>query len=137
VAYHSASELVAELHRRQSEMYGGGAIAHVAEMLAEEIVWHVPGSSPIAGDHRGRARVIEYFETRRRLAEATMRMRPGRLIEEGDSVAQFVEGEAQLGGEPVSWRTVGVYRVDLDAGQVREVSLVPLDVDLFDRIWSE
>lgn len=127
------AELVAELHRRQGEMYAGGSVDAVAELLAEDIVWHVPGTSPIAGDHRGIPRVIEYFERRRRLAGATMRMHPGELIADGEAVVQLVDGSAELGGETVEWRTTGVYRV---GGLVREVWLVPLDLDLFDRIWS-
>jgi ketosteroid isomerase-like protein len=131
-----AVALVAELHRRQREMYAGGAVEPVAELLAEDIVWHVPGTSPIAGDHRGAPQVLAYFEHRRRLADATMRMHPGEVLSEGDAVAQFVTGTAVLGGEQVTWLTVGVYRVDLDHGWVREVWLTPTDGALFDRIWS-
>jgi ketosteroid isomerase-like protein len=88
----SSVELVAELHRRQGEMYAGGSVDSVVELLAGDIVWHVPGRSPIAGDHRGVEQVIAYFERRRRLANATMRMYPGEVIATGDAVAQFVEG---------------------------------------------
>jgi uncharacterized protein len=129
-------ELVAELHRRQHEMYAGGSVDSVAELLAEDVVWHVPGSSPIAGDHRGVREVVEYFERRRHLADATMRMRPGASICVGDAVAQFVEGSAVLAGEQVSWQTIGVYRIAADHRRVQEVWLVPLDSELFDRIWS-
>ena len=132
----AAVELVAELHRRQREMYAGGPTAPVADLLSPEIVWHVPGASPIAGEHRGREQVIAYFEHRRRLAAATMRMSPGALICEGACVAQFVTGTAVLGGEQVSWQTIGAYRVDLEQRLVREVWLVPLDSELFDRLWS-
>jgi ketosteroid isomerase-like protein len=127
------ADLVAELHRRQGEMYAGGSVEAVAELLAEDIVWHVPGTSPIAGDHRGIPQVIEYFELRRRLASKTMRMSPGELIADGEAVVQLVDGSAEVGGEAVKWRTAGVYRVEV---RVKEVWLVPLDLDRFDRIWS-
>jgi ketosteroid isomerase-like protein len=132
----SPLELVAELHRRQGEMYAGGSVDAVVELLAPDVVWHVPGGSPIAGDHRGVAQVIDYFEKRRRLAGATMRIRPGGVLAEGEGVGQFVEGTAVLGGEEVSWQTIGVYRVDVERRLIREVWLVPLDSALFDRIWS-
>jgi uncharacterized protein len=132
----SPVELVAELHRRQAEMYAGGPVEPVVELLAADIVWRVPGRSPIAGDHRGAAAVVEYFESRRRLADATMQMRPGKALVEGDAVAQFVEGTAVLGGENVSWQTIGVYRLDAEHRRIHEVWLVPLDGELFDRIWS-
>jgi uncharacterized protein len=132
----SSVELVTELHRRQGEMYAGGSVDSVVELLAGDIVWHVPGHSPIAGDHRGVEQVIAYFELRRQLANTTMRMRPGEVISTGDAVAQFVEGSATLDGEQVSWETFGIYRVDPEHRWIREVWLVPLDGDLFDRIWS-
>jgi len=77
----SPTELVAELHRRQREMYKGGSIEKVTELLADDIVWHVPGSSLIAGDHKGKAEVIAYFEHRRHLADATMTMAAVKAIE--------------------------------------------------------
>jgi len=132
----SAAELVAELHRRQNEMYSGGSVDSVVELLAEDIVWHVPGSNPIAGDHRGAPEVIAYFERRRQLASATMKMEPGELLEMDDAVAQFVTGSATLDGERVTWQTVGIYRVDPEHSWIREAWLVPLDSDLFDRIWG-
>ena len=128
------AELVAELHRRQGEMYAGGSIDSVLELLTEDIVWHVPGTSPIAGDHRGGQAVAAYFERRRQLAHATMRMLPGPLLADGDAVVQLVDGSAELGGERVYWRTAGVYRIR--AERVAEVWLVPLDLRLFDRLWS-
>jgi hypothetical protein len=129
-----AVEMVNELHRRQGEMYAGGPVGPVAELLAPDIVWHVPGTSPIAGDHRGVEQVLSYFERRRELADATMRMHPGEVVSEGEAVAQLVEGSAMLDGEEVSWQTVGVYRID--SRRVREVWLVPLDLERFDRIWN-
>lgn len=130
-------ELVAELHRRQGEMYAGGSIVAVEELLARDIVWHVPGTSPLAGEHRGIAEVTAYFERRRLLARATMQMRPGsKAVCSGDAVAQFVEGAVILDGEQVTWQTVGVYRFDPERPLLREVWLIPLDLALFERIWT-
>ncbi len=127
-------ELVAELHRRQGEMYAGGSTEAVVELLSDDVVWHVPGASPIAGDHRGAQQVMGYFEKRRRLAGGTMRMSPGAVIGEGDAVAQLIGGSAVLDGEEVTWQTVGAYRVE--NGRIAEAWLVPLDLDLFDRLWA-
>lgn len=117
-------------------MYAGGPIDPVVELLPPDIAWHVLGSSAISGSHRGLAQVIDYFKKRRSLANDTMQMHPGEVIFEGDALAQFVTGSAVLGGEQVSWRTIGIYRVDLDHRWIREAWLVPLENDLFDRIWT-
>ncbi|MGH2832901.1 MAG: nuclear transport factor 2 family protein [Solirubrobacteraceae bacterium] len=127
-------ELIEELHRRQGVMYAGGAIEPVTELLAPDIVWHVPGSSPIAGDHCGHEGVISYFKLRRALAQSSMRMHPRELLADGEALVWLVDGSARLDGQDVNWRTVGVYRID--RGRVREIWLVPLDLALFDRLWS-
>lgn len=126
--------MVTELHRRQGEMYAGGPVDSVAELLAPDIVWHVLGNSAIAGDYRGVGQVLEYFERRRAMANASMRMHPRDVISDSEAVVQLVDGSAEIDEETVSWRTVGVYRVD--ERWVREVWLVPLDQECFDRIWD-
>jgi len=128
------TELVEELHRRQAAMYAGGPVEPVGEMLAEGVVWHVPGTSPIAGEHRGRPAVIAYFELRRRLARNSLRLHPGDFLTGRDFVAQLVEGSAEIAGTEVAWSTVGVYR--FEAGRVAEAWLVPSDLAEFDRIWN-
>jgi ketosteroid isomerase-like protein len=130
----SPRDLVAELHRRQRAMYAGGPVEPVAELLAPDVVWHVPGTSPIAGDHRGREAVLRYFERRRALADHTFVMRPKGVLEDGDAVVQLVDGEATIGGERRTWSTAGVFRVA--GGLIAEVWLVPLDLAAFDAIWS-
>ena len=126
---------VEELHRRQAAMYAGGPVDPVAEMLAEDVVWHVPGASPIAGEHRGRQAAIEYFRARRELAGHSMQLHPRELMVGEDFVVQLVDGSAEIAGEAVSWSTVGVYR--FDHGRVVEAWLVPSDLKKFDRIWSQ
>jgi ketosteroid isomerase-like protein len=125
--------VVAELHRRQGAMYAGGPVEPVAELLAPDVVWHVPGSSPIAGDHRGREAVIAYFEKRRALADNTFVMHPKGVLVDGDAVVQLVDGEAIIGGERRTWSTAGVYR--LRDGLIAEVWLVPLDLAAFEAAW--
>jgi ketosteroid isomerase-like protein len=127
-------DLVEELHLRQAEMYAGGSLSGVTELLADDIVWHVPGSSPIAGDHRRHDGVIKYFETRRRLASNTMKLEPAEMLTDDDCVVQRVDGTAVIDEEPVAWKTVGIYRVK--DGQIAEVWLVPLDLEQFNRIWK-
>jgi ketosteroid isomerase-like protein len=128
-------ELIAYLHRRQAEMYAGGPMAPVADLLADDIVWHVGGASPIAGERRGWDAVLRSFAARRELSGETLRMHPDEVVAAGpEIVVQLVRGTVSLDGRLVSWRTVGLYRVE--QGRVREARLIPLDLDLFDRTWT-
>jgi ketosteroid isomerase-like protein len=123
-----------EFARRQAEMYAGGDPGPVEECLAEDVVWHVPGTSPIGGDYRGRAAVTNYFLARRELAGGLIEITRRQEMHDDEVLVQLADGRATLGGRPAEWRTVGVYRVA--GGKVAEAWLVPLDLAHFDRVWS-
>jgi ketosteroid isomerase-like protein len=130
----AVAALVDEFLRRQREMYAGGDLEAVEELLAEDVVWHVPGSSPIAGDYQGRAEVTDYFRLRRELAGGAIRVTKAGVAHHEEALVQLADGRARLGGEDVVWRTAGVYRVA--AGRIAEAWLVPLDQEQFDRAWA-
>jgi acyl-CoA thioesterase FadM/ketosteroid isomerase-like protein len=129
-----AKAVVEEFLTRQREMYGGGDLTAVEELLAEDVVWHVPGASPIAGDYRGREAVTEYFRLRRELAGGAIRVTKGGEAHHEEALVQLADGRAPLGGREVIWRTAGVYRVA--DGRIAEAWLVPLHQEHFDRVWA-
>jgi uncharacterized protein len=129
-----AKAVVEEFLARQREMYAGGDLAAVEEMLAEDVVWHVPGTSPIAGDYRGRAAVTGYFRRRRELAGGAIRIAKAAEAHHEEALVQLADGRAPLGGREVVWRTAGVYRIA--DGRIAEAWLVPLDLEHFDRVWA-
>jgi uncharacterized protein len=97
-------------------------------------VWHVPGRSPIAGDHEGIEAVMDYFERRRALARATFRVNVRDVMSQGDVVLQLAGGTAELGGREVGWETVGIFTIR--DGKIAEGRLVPFDLYLFDEVWG-
>ena len=118
---------------RQRAMYAGGDAQAVRELLAPGVVWHVPGTSAIAGDHRGREAVMRYFEFRRELAGGCMTIVEQAGLTYRDTVVRLADGEAELDGELLRWRTAGVYR--MSGALVAEAWLVPLELAAFDKIW--
>jgi uncharacterized protein len=130
----AAKAVVDEFLARQREMYAGGDLEPLTQLLAEDVVWHVPGASPIAGDYRGRDAVIEYFRLRRELAGGAIEISKDGEAHHSEALVQLADGRAQLGGVDVVWRTAGVYRVA--TGRIAEAWLVPLDAEHFDRVWG-
>lgn len=130
----SAKALVDEFLARQREMYAGGDLGAVARLLAEDVVWHVPGATAIAGHHRGREAVVAYFRLRRRLAGGTIEITKVAEAHHDEALVQLADGRAVIAGREAEWRTAGVYRVA--GGMIAEAWLVPLDAEHFDRIWA-
>ena len=130
-----ARRILASLHEAQGAFYAGGPEEPLRALLADDIVWVVPGSNAIAGEYRGADEVMAYFARRRDLAARTFRMHPGDLLTgDGDRVAVLTDGTATIGGAERRWSTVGLYR--LRGGRVAACWLLPLDQEAFDAIWS-
>jgi ketosteroid isomerase-like protein len=127
-----ARATVSRLHAVQRDFYAGGADHRLRELLAEDIVWSVPGRSRIAGRYEGIEQVMAYFGRRREIASRTFVMRASEILV-GDHVAALTEGRATLGGVERQWWTVGLYRIR--DGLIAACWLLPLDIDEFDRIW--
>jgi ketosteroid isomerase-like protein len=129
-----AEAAVREFYKRQRPFYAGGEAEPLRAMLTDDVVWHVPGRNPIAGDHTGIDAVMDYFERRRALARATFQVHVREVLASGDLVVQLAGGTAQLGGRDVAWETIGIFRVRDD--KIAEGRLVPFDQHLFDEVWS-
>jgi ketosteroid isomerase-like protein len=130
-----AVSVIDRLHDAQARLYTDGDPSQVREVLTEDIAWHVPGGSPIAGSYHGVDEVVEYMLARRSLAGGTFRMhRLDVLTGTGETVAVLTDGSVSTGGSERRWSTVGVYR--LRDGRVAECRLVPFDQAEFDDIWT-
>jgi len=131
---HPHARLLRSFHDRQHRFYAGGEQAPVAEMLTDDVTWHVPGDSAIAGDYRGRDEVLRYFARRRELADATFRIDVRGVLADGERAVILAGGEVASGGERLAWGTVGIFRIA--DGKIAECWVVPYDQHSFDEIWS-
>jgi ketosteroid isomerase-like protein/nitroimidazol reductase NimA-like FMN-containing flavoprotein (pyridoxamine 5'-phosphate oxidase superfamily) len=130
----TAEAVVERFLAAQRAMYRGAPAGALEAQMAPGIVWHVPGTSPIAGCYRGREAVLGYFARRRALAGGSIAIEAHATLAFGDTVVHLADGSATLGGVPATWRTAGVYRVA--DGVLAEAWLVPLDLDAFDAVWQ-
>jgi ketosteroid isomerase-like protein len=132
---HPNARLVEAFYVAQRRFYAGEDNAEeLRQFLADDIAWHVPGRSPIAGDHRGQDDVLSYFADRRERAAATFRVQPHGMLADDERVVHFAGGRAQRGGRTWEWETIGVFRIE--AGKIAECWLLPFDQYAFDEVWS-
>jgi ketosteroid isomerase-like protein len=131
---HPSEKLIHDFHALQGRIYAGEAEADaVATLLTDDIIWHVPGRSAIAGEYRGRERVLEYFARRRDKAHGSLRIQVRHTLADDEFVMQLAGGSARFDGNPLAWETVGVYRIR--EGKIAECWLLPFDQHAFDEIW--
>ncbi len=125
--------VVRRFHAAQARAYELGDLDPVAEVLCDDVVWHVPGASSIAGEHRGREAVLAYLARRRALTNATFRVIVHGMALIDGRVVQLAGGHAVRDGRALTWETVGVFSVR--ERRIAECRLVPFDQRAFDEIW--
>jgi ketosteroid isomerase-like protein len=130
-----AEALLARLHEVQNRFYSGGSGDAFRGLLADDIIWTVPGRNAIAGTYRGVEAVVGYFARRREIANSTFRLhRRDVLVGETDRIVAVTDGTATIAGRPRAWSTLGLYEVR--DGLIAACWLLPLDPAEFDEIWS-
>src|SRR5512147_329869 len=84
--------------------FARGDIPAVLKVLAEDILWHVPGRGPLSRDYRGHAEVVGFFRHFGQLSEGTFRIRVDDVLARGDRVVGVVTESAERGGREWSSR---------------------------------
>jgi len=131
---HPNADLIRDFHEHQNRFYAGGEQEPARALLAEDVVWHVPGRSAIAGDHRGRDEVLRYFAARRDLAHGTFRIAVRGVLADNERAVIFAGGQVQRDGNSFDWETASVFRI-VD-GKIAECWVLPYDQYRFDEIWA-
>ena len=128
---HANADLVRRLHEAQQR----GDVAALMDMLADDIVWHVPGRNLLSRDYNGKAEVAGFWARARELSGGTVRTE---LIDVlvGDQfgialVRVFAEREGRiLGGQFQAF----TYRIQ--NGKVAEFWFMVEDSYAVDAFWS-
>jgi len=131
VISHPNAEIVRRFHEAQRSADAGTLM----DLLADDVVWHVPGRNLLSRDYAGKAEVAAFWARARELSGGTVRTE---LIDVlgGDTFAialvrVFAEREGKsLGGQFQAF----TYRID--NGKVAEFWFMVEDRYAVDAFWS-
>jgi ketosteroid isomerase-like protein len=122
-----------ELLRREYEARAARDDDAIAELLHDEVVWHVPGRSSIAGDYSGIEEVLAYIRRRRDLVDGTFEITVHDILANDEHGLVIASGRAIRDGRTFEWRAHGLYR--FRDGRIAECWVLPEDQDAFDAVW--
>ena len=100
-----------ESARAGLEAFMKGDRETLAATMAEDVIWHVPGSNPFAGEFRGKAEVLGRFQ---RMAEAGINLAFDDIhdvVGNEDHVVALVTLSVTAGGGSATTNSVQVYHV--------------------------
>jgi uncharacterized protein len=129
-----SAEENAALLKRAAEAFARGDAATLRELIAEDVVWHVPGRSPVAGTYRGHGELFGYFGKILELSAGTFRAEVHDTLATDEHVVNLERVTA----------TRGIKQLDVDLilvvhprdGKIAEVWDRFSDQYAWDEFWS-
>jgi ketosteroid isomerase-like protein len=123
-----------DLVRRGFAAFGTGDIATLRELLADDVIWHIGGRSPIAGDYKGIDEVLGFFAQLAERAGGTFRIDVHDLLANDEHVVALVKGTAERDGKMLNDNGAQVFHVQ--GGKVTEEWFHAGDQYATDEFWS-
>lgn len=123
-----------DLLRRGYEAFATGDMDTLNEQFADDIVFHVAGRSPFAGDYKGKQEVFAFFGRLAQETEGTFRNEVHDILANDEHGVALVRTSGQRGGKSLEDNSVHV--LHLENGKVKELWTHPGDLYAIDEFWS-
>ena len=104
--------------------------AAIGELLSDDIVYHFPGRSSVAGTYRGRAEVLGLFGAFARLFDEPPQMTSHDVVASEAHVVDLATYRGLRHAEPFEWHAVRLYHIAED--RITEIWLMIEDIYAFD-----
>ena len=123
-----------ELLRKGYEAFGSGDTQTLDQVLSDDIVWHVPGRSPIAGDYKGKEQVLQFFGQIVQMTGGAFKNEIHDLLANDEHGVVLVTATGDREGKRLDARQVHVFHIQ--DGRATEFWNHTDDLYAFDEFWS-
>jgi uncharacterized protein len=123
-----------ELYREGFEAFQKGDTETVKGQFADDIVWHVGGRSPFAGDYKGSEEVIGLFGRQMEATGGTFKLELHDLLANDEHVVALVRTTAERNGKTLN--QPGVHVVHIRDGKLAESWFHPSDQYAADEFFA-
>jgi uncharacterized protein len=105
------------------------------DVISEDAVWHVTGSSPVSGEYRGREVIFELFRETRRRTDGTYRAELLWAAAHDDHAVAVYRARGGRHGRELDLDQVLL--ITLGDGRWREITALPTDLCAFEAFWAD
>ena len=124
-----------ELVRRGYAAFSTGDMETLSGLFKPDIVHSVPGTSPIAGDHKGPDEVLAMYGNLFSLSEGTMSVELEDVLSDGgNQVVSIHTAKATRNGETRTSRDALLFTID--GGKIASIQDFFADIEGESRFWS-
>ncbi|HEV8573645.1 MAG TPA: nuclear transport factor 2 family protein [Dehalococcoidia bacterium] len=124
-----------ELIRSFLDAQQRGDAAVLVELLADDIVWHVPGRNLLSRDYRGSTEVFGFFARARELSGGTVRIEPIEILAGDQHAVALVRVHAEREGRELRGE-LQAFTFRIHDGKIAEFWFLVEDRYAVDAFWS-
>lgn len=122
------------LHRGGHAAFSRGDVDHLRRVWADDILWHVAGRSPVAGDYRGQDAVLAFMADLAERTGGTLEIEDQFFMGEGDRTVALFKIRGTRGDKKLDADYCEVCR--WEQGRVVEDWGFAFDQYTHDEFWS-
>ena len=116
------------------EAFGKGDIPAVLGIFSDDVSWHIPGRSPLAGDYHGPDEVLGFFQKLQERSEGSFRLELHDVLASDDHVVVLAHEIAHRGDNSLNTLATHVWHVR--DGRATEFWGIVADSYAVDAFWS-
>ncbi|MFC6081105.1 nuclear transport factor 2 family protein [Sphaerisporangium aureirubrum] len=103
-------------------------------LLSDDVVFHVPGRGPLAGEYQGKEAVLSYLGQLSEITKDTMSYEPQAFLADDEHAAVMLRAHGERGGHAIDDRGVHVFRIT--DGKISERWSYPQDSYAVDEFFG-
>lgn len=115
--------------------FASGDFAAINDMFADDIVWHVPGDSPMSGDYKGKEEVFGYFGALMQETGGTFKAEVQDVFANDTRAVVLQRITADRNGNHLEAYAANVFEMTPD-GKAKEVTLMSTDTAAASEFFS-
>ena len=124
----------ATVMRRVFQAFDKGDLEAMQQLIAPDFVWHIPGQSPIAGDHKGFGALAQVIARMMELSDGTLRGENHDTVSSASHGVNLDRLTATRGTRTLDMPMAFVAHVE--DGRITEAWDMPIDTRVWDEFWS-
>jgi len=121
--------------RRAYGDFESGDLDLLAVVMAQDVVWHEPGRSPLAGDYKGPAAVLGFLRQLQARSGGTFKIEVLDVLSEPERAVVLQRETASRSGSTLD--VVVAVDFEIHHGKITEVTVYQADTYQFDEFWAE
>ena len=124
-----------EIVRSGFDAFAKGDVDTLRELFEQDAVWHVPGRSPLSGDHRGMDAILGFLARTMELTGGTFRAEVHDVVANDEHAVAIYVTRGEREGRTLESRDVLVSHIR--NGKLAEAWLLSADLYAVDEFFSQ